>query len=71
MVEDQGQRRALPFESAFVVHDCLFATARIVVGPGDANSGRDIYLVQPTCPPVNETLMELLIMLDCCKRASA
>jgi ribose-phosphate pyrophosphokinase len=33
--------------------------------------GRDIYLVQPTCPPVNETLMELLIMLDCCKRASA
>ncbi|MFO7901388.1 MAG: ribose-phosphate diphosphokinase [Planctomycetota bacterium] len=33
--------------------------------------GRDIYLVQPTCPPTNETLMELLIMLDCCKRASA
>lgn len=33
--------------------------------------GRDIYLVQPTCPPVNENLMELLIMLDCFKRASA
>lgn len=33
--------------------------------------GRDIYLVQPTCPPANDTLMELLIMLDCCKRASA
>lgn len=33
--------------------------------------GRDIYLVQPTCPPTNDTLMELLIMLDCCKRASA
>src|SRR5205807_3647641 len=29
------------------------------------------YLVQPTCPPVNEHLMELLIMLDCFKRASA
>src|SRR6201993_3001532 len=33
--------------------------------------GRDIYLLQPTCPPVNENLMELLVMLDCFKRASA
>ena len=33
--------------------------------------GRDIYLIQPTCPPVNENLMELLIMLDSFKRASA
>jgi ribose-phosphate pyrophosphokinase len=33
--------------------------------------GRDIYLVQPTCPPVNENLMELLVMIDSFKRASA
>src|SRR4051812_47594348 len=33
--------------------------------------GRDIFLVQPTCPPVNENLMELLVMLDAFKRASA
>ncbi len=33
--------------------------------------GRDVYLVQPTCPPVNDSLMELLIMIDTCKRASA
>src|SRR4051812_13513045 len=33
--------------------------------------GRDVYLVQPTCPPVNENLMELLIILDAFKRASA
>lgn len=33
--------------------------------------GRDIFLVQPTCTPVNENLMELLIMLDTFKRASA
>src|SRR6059058_1913386 len=33
--------------------------------------GRDVFLVQPTSPPVNETLMELLIMIDCFKRASA
>jgi ribose-phosphate pyrophosphokinase len=33
--------------------------------------GRDVFLMQPTCPPVNDTLMELLIMIDSCKRASA
>ena len=33
--------------------------------------GRDVFLVQPTCPPVNDSLMELLIMIDTCKRASA
>ena len=33
--------------------------------------GRDVFLVQPTCPPVNEHLMELLVMIDSCRRASA
>lgn len=33
--------------------------------------GRDVFLIQPTCPPVNDNLMELLIMIDTCKRASA
>ncbi|REJ66763.1 MAG: ribose-phosphate pyrophosphokinase [Planctomycetota bacterium] len=33
--------------------------------------GRDVFLVQPTCPPVNQNLMELLIMIESCKRASA
>src|SRR5205807_4633497 len=33
--------------------------------------GRDIYVVQPTCPPVNQNLMELLIILDAFKRSSA
>ena len=33
--------------------------------------GRDVFLVQPTCPPVNDNLFELLVMIDCCKRASA
>jgi len=33
--------------------------------------GRDVFIVQPTCPPVNENLMELLIMIDSFKRASA
>jgi len=33
--------------------------------------GKDIFVVQPTCPPPNDTLMELLIMIDALKRASA
>ena len=33
--------------------------------------GRDVFIVQPTCPPVNDNLMELLIMSDACRRASA
>ena len=33
--------------------------------------GCDVFLVQPTCPPVNDNLMELLIMIDTCLRASA
>ncbi|MCS7191609.1 MAG: ribose-phosphate pyrophosphokinase [Armatimonadetes bacterium] len=33
--------------------------------------GTDVFIIQPTCPPVNENLMELLIMIDAFKRASA
>ncbi|HUT01655.1 MAG TPA: ribose-phosphate pyrophosphokinase [Phycisphaerae bacterium] len=33
--------------------------------------GRDVFVIQPTCPPVNDALMELLIFIDCARRASA
>ena len=33
--------------------------------------GHDVVLIQPTCPPTNENLMELLVMADACRRASA
>jgi len=33
--------------------------------------GCDVFVIQPTCPPVNEHLMELLILIDCLRRASA
>ncbi len=33
--------------------------------------GRDVFIIQPTCPPVNDNLMELLVMVDACRRASA
>lgn len=33
--------------------------------------GKDVFVIQPTCPPPNENIMELLIMIDALKRASA
>ena len=33
--------------------------------------GHDVYLVQPTCPPVDENLLELLLLADACRRAGA
>jgi len=33
--------------------------------------GRDVFIMQPTCPPTNDNLMELLVMIDACRRASA
>ena len=33
--------------------------------------GTDVFIIQPTCPPANDNLMELLIMIDACRRASA
>jgi len=41
---------------------------RPVVG---AIRGDDVYVIQPTCPPVNEHLVELLLLLDACGRAGA
>ena len=33
--------------------------------------GRDVFILQSTCPPTNDHLMELLVMIDACRRASA
>ncbi|KAL3142681.1 ribose-phosphate pyrophosphokinase 1 [Trebouxia sp. C0009 RCD-2024] len=48
-----------------------FADGEIYVQVQESIRGCDVFLIQPTCPPVNDSLMELLIMIDACKRASA
>jgi ribose-phosphate pyrophosphokinase len=48
-----------------------FPDGEITVRIDEDVRGRDIFVVQPTCPPVNENLMELLVMLDSFMRASA
>ncbi len=48
-----------------------FSDGEIRVELGDNVRGRDVFLIQSTCPPANRNLMELLIMTDAVKRASA
>lgn len=48
-----------------------FSDGEIFVEVKESIRGKDVYVLQSTCPPVNENLMELLIVLDACKRASA
>ena len=48
-----------------------FADGEIYVQIQESIRGCDVYLIQPTCQPVNDHLMELLIMIDACRRASA
>ncbi|MEA5552430.1 ribose-phosphate pyrophosphokinase [Anabaena cylindrica UHCC 0172] len=48
-----------------------FADGELYVQIQESIRGCDVYLIQPTCQPVNDHLMELLIMIDACRRASA
>jgi len=48
-----------------------FSDGEINVELAENVRGRDVFLVQPTCAPANDHLMELLILADACKRASA
>jgi ribose-phosphate pyrophosphokinase len=48
-----------------------FADGEVYVQVQESIRGCDVYLIQPTCRPVNDHLTELLIMIDACRRASA
>lgn len=48
-----------------------FSDGEISVEVLDNIRGRDVFIVQSTCPPVNDNLMELILLADACKRASA
>ncbi len=48
-----------------------FADGELYVQIQESIRGCDVYLIQPSCRPVNDHLMELLIMIDACRRASA
>ena len=48
-----------------------FADGELYIQIQQSIRGCDVFLIQPTCAPVNDSLMELMIMVDACKRASA
>ena len=54
--------------------DCAvtkFADGEVSVSINETVRGSDVFIVQSTCKPVNDNLMELLVMIDACHRASA
>jgi len=59
---------AVPLGSAKVKN---FSDGEIMVEIGENVRGRDVYVIQSTCAPTNNNLMELLVMTDALKRASA
>ena len=52
-------------------HRCAHMCTDLGAAPQESIRGCDVFLVQPSCPPVNDHLMELLVTIDACKRASA
>lgn len=48
-----------------------FSDGEVKIKINESVRGKDIFIIQPTCPPVNDNLMELLVMIDAFKRASA
>ncbi|MEM7465070.1 MAG: ribose-phosphate diphosphokinase [Pseudomonadota bacterium] len=49
----------------------VFSDGEISVEIGENVRGKDVFIVQPTCQPTNDNLMELLVMIDAVKRASS
>ncbi|MBR1867135.1 MAG: ribose-phosphate pyrophosphokinase [Clostridia bacterium] len=68
LAESIAKELNLPLSEIEVGH---FSDGEISVHIGETVRGRDVFIIQSTCAPVNENLMELLIMIDAAKRASA
>ena len=68
LAEEIAQYLDLPLCDAEVSR---FSDGEVFVQINENVRGTDVFVVQPTCPPVNDTLMELLIIIDALKRASA
>src|SRR3989442_9312412 len=68
LAEEIAQYLRVPVADAEVAR---FSDGEVYVQVNENVRGADVFVIQPTCPPVNDTLMELLIMIDALKRASA
>src|SRR5262247_1743698 len=68
LAEEIAQYLRVPLADAEVTR---FSDGEVYVQVNENVRGADVFVIQPTCPPVNDTLMELLIMIDALKRSSA
>jgi ribose-phosphate pyrophosphokinase len=68
LAADIARSLQMPLGRAFVGR---FSDGEMNVELMENVRGRDVFILQPTCPPTNETLMELLVMVDAARRASA
>jgi ribose-phosphate pyrophosphokinase len=68
LAEEIAQYLRLPLGDAEVSR---FSDGEVFVQVNENVRGTDVFVIQPTCPPVNDNLMELLVMIDALKRASA
>jgi ribose-phosphate pyrophosphokinase len=68
LAHDVARHLMLPLGRALVGR---FSDGEVNVELMENVRGRDVFILQSTCPPTNETLMELLVMIDAAKRASA
>jgi ribose-phosphate pyrophosphokinase len=68
LAKEIADHLGLTMGNAFVGH---FNNGETQVIIDESVRGKDVFIVQPTCNPVNDSMMELLIMVDAAKRASA
>ncbi len=68
LAEEIAEKIGLPLGVATVGK---FSDGEIQINIGEVVRGSDVFIIQSICPPVNDNLVELLIMIDALKRASA
>ena len=68
LAKDIAEQLGLSLGKISVTH---FADGEVNIMVNENVRGKDVYILQPTAPPVNETLMELLLMISTMRRASA
>jgi ribose-phosphate pyrophosphokinase len=68
LAQEIARHLMIPLGRAYVGK---FSDGEVTVELMENVRGRDVFIVQPTCPPTNDSLMELLVMADACRRASA
>lgn len=68
LAQDIARHLSIPLGRAYVGR---FSDGEVNIEIMENVRGRDVFILQSTCPPANDHLMELLVMVDACRRASA